>query len=196
MTTIEIKLTHTFLSTCHDLPALLKDCNKLTTFCSRLVKQSERFPDRYDPFKYRGDGFELFTEALIKLSSVDNYSIGIYDYQNSVADAPGVDGFGKSTRNGKPATVQCKYVGDHEKLLTASDGKNNLATLVSSSLLFYDVDKNDPNCMLIVTTASGLHHYTDEKMFDKKVRCLGWEQLKRLVDGNVAFWDQFRLLCS
>lgn len=196
MTAISIELTHTFLITAHDLPGLLKDCNKISTFCSRLVKQSDLYPNRYDPLKYRGDGFELFVEALIKLSSIDNRIIGIYDFKNAVTDAPGVDGVGKCVKTGKPATVQCKFVSDHDKLLTANDGKNNLAGFVTSSLLFYDVDVKDKNSMLIITTADGLHYYTEGKMFDNKVRCIGYKELQRLVDNNLAFWDQFRLLIS
>lgn len=188
---MNIELTHSFLLTCHDLTGLLEGVTKLSTFCSRLVRQSELYPDRYDPLKYRGDGFELFTEALIKLSSADN-RIGIFDYQNSPADTPGVDGFGKGS-NGKPATVQCKFVNRNDTLLTAT-GESNLSTFVNQSLLFFDVDVKDTHNMLVVTTASGLHHYTDSVMFGKKVRCLGYEQLRELVDNNVAFWDQFRVL--
>lgn len=189
-----IELTHTFLLTCHDLTELTDNCYKLSTYCNRLVKQSEKYPDRYDPLKYRGDGFELFVEAFIKLNSANN-AIGIYDYQNSETDAPGVDGFGKGS-NGKPATVQCKFVSDSSKLLTANDGKSNLAGFVTSSLLFYKVDVEDRHNMLIVTTAKGLHHYTDAQMFDKKVRCLGYDELRMLVDNNFAFWDQFRELLT
>lgn len=188
---MEIKLTHSFLLTCHNLDALLKDCHKLSTFCSRLIKQSTEFPNRYDPFKYRGDGFELFVEALIKLSPVDN-RIGISKYQNSQVDAPGVDGFGTGS-NGKPATVQCKFVGNSEKQLTAGN-TSNLANFVNQSLLMFEVDPKNQNNMLVVTTAAGLHHYTDATLFQGKVRCLGYEELRQLVDNNLVFWDLFREL--
>jgi hypothetical protein len=191
MSNITIELTHSFLLTCHNLSDLLDNCNKLSTFCSRLVKQSELYPNRYDPLKYRGDGFELFTEALIKLGSTDN-RIGIYDYQNSIADAPGVDGFGIGS-NGKPATVQCKFVSKTDTYLTAT---GNLSNFVTQSILKFDVDKNDEFNMLIVTTATGLHHYSDQVMFDKKVKCLGYNELRQLVDNNLAFWNQFRKLLS
>ena len=186
---MNIQLTHSFLLTCNDLQGLLKDCNKLSTFSTRLVKQSEQFPDQQDPRKYRGDGFELFVEALIKLSPVDN-RIGIYNYSNSTPDTPGVDGFGLGS-NGKPATVQCKFVSDSSKLLTA---ESNLSNFVNQSVFKFDVDVKDSQNMLVVTTASGLHHYTDAVMFDKKVRCLGYVELRRMVDNNFAFWEQFREL--
>lgn len=189
MSTLSIELTHSFLLTSYNVQELLIGCDKLSTFCNRLVKQSERFPDRQDPLKYRGDGFELFTEALIKLSSADN-RIGIYDYQNTITDAPGVDGFGKGS-NGKPATVQCKFVSKSDDVLTAT---GNLSNFVNQSLLKFGVDVNDTQNMLVVTTAAGLHYYTDSIMFDKKVRCLGQTELRMLVDNNFAFWENFRKL--
>ena len=194
MTAINIELTHPFLYTCHDLQGLLLDCNKLSTFSSRLVKQSELFPDRFNPFKYRGDGFELFCEALLKLGSADN-RLGIYDYQNCEVDAPGVDGFGIGS-NGKPATVQCKFVSKTDTYLTATSGKENLSNFVNQSLLKFNVDKDDTNNMLVLTTSMGLHHYTDTVMFDKKVRCINNHYLRELVDNNYAFWNQFRKLIS
>ena len=63
------KLTHPFLYQCHNIDSLLKNVYKISTYCNRLEKQSILFPDRYDPDKYKGDGFELFVEALIKLSN-------------------------------------------------------------------------------------------------------------------------------
>jgi hypothetical protein len=196
MPSISIELTHTFLLKAHDLDGLLKGCYKFSTFKNRLLKQSDLFPDRYDPFKYRGDGFELFTEALIKLFPIDNRIIGIYDYKNSVQDAPGVDGFGLSAVNGRPSTVQCKFVSDESKLLAANDPKSNLMNFAFQSQNKFGVKVDDYNNMLIVTTAEGLHHYTDREMFLGKVRVLNGRAIRELVDDNVAFWDAFRTLCS
>jgi hypothetical protein len=56
------------------------------------------------------------------------------------------------------------------------------------------VDIGDADNMLIITTADGLHHYTDVEMFKKKVRCLGMKELRSLVDNNNLFWDSFRRL--
>ncbi len=190
---MNIELTHQFLLTAHDLPGLLENCNKVSTFCSRLERQSALFPDRYDPDKYKGDGLELFTEALIKLSPVDN-RIGITDYK--VVEAyqdVGVDGSGIGF-NGQPATVQVKYRSNSEKTLTANN--DHLSNFVMASLLHEGVSPEDYTNMLIVTTAQGLHYFTDHEMYKGKVRCLGREQLRELVDNNQAFWDQFRKLCS
>ena len=190
---MEIQLTHPFINRSHDLTELLTDCNKMTTYCSRLEKQSELFPDRYDPNKYKGDGFELFVEALIKLSSVDN-RIGICEYKVGDENSDtGVDGYGIGI-NGRVATVQVKYRSNNQQQLTANT--DHLSNFVMTSLMKYKVDIETKTNMLIVTTAEGLHHYTDNEMFSKQVRCLGYKQLRELVDNNLNFWNQFRQLLN
>lgn len=186
------ELSHRFLVTCHDINALLKDCNKLSTFCSRLEKQSTMFPNRYNPDKYKGDGLELFTEALIKLSPTDN-RIGIGDYKVVEGQDVGVDGAGVGA-NGRPATVQVKYRGNGASLLTANN--DHLSNFVAASFIHNSVLPDDRNNMLIVTTAEGLHFFTDKEMYAGKVRCLGRDQLRQLVDNNELFWNRFRELCS
>lgn len=189
---MNITLEHVFLKRCHNLPELLKDCNKLSTFCSRLEKQSTLFPDRYDPDKYKGDGFELFVEALIKLSPIDN-RIGIGNYEPIQMGDTGVDGKGIGI-NGKKATVQVKYRSNHNQVLTANG--DHLSNFVMSSAFHEKIDVDDKNNMLIVTTAKGLHHFTETEMFINKVRCIGYEELRSLVDNNSLFWDCFRKLCE
>lgn len=189
---MKIALTHRFTLTAHDLPGLLEGCNKLNTFCSRLEKQAALHPNRYDPDKYKGDGFELFTEALIKLSPIDN-RIGVGNYKVIEGQDTGVDGSGVGA-NGKPATVQVKYRGNGRSVLTANN--DHLSNFVMSSLLAEGVDADDTRNMLIVTTAEGLHHFTDAEMFHGKVRCIGREDLRDLVDNNQLFWDAFRELIA
>lgn len=189
---MNITLEHTFINRSHDLNGLLINCNKLSTFCNRLEKQSILFPDRYNSDKYKGDGFELFVEALIKLSPVDN-RIGISEYRlgNASTDT-GVDGLGIGI-DGKIATVQVKYRSDNKQLLTAN--KDHLSNFVMTSI-FEGVDKDTKTNMLIITTAEGLHHFTDNQMFLNKVRCIGYNELRQLVDNNNIFWNNFRNLLN
>jgi hypothetical protein len=184
------KLQHPFLYKCHDLDGLLKNVKKLSTFCTRLEQQSVLFPNRYEPNDYKGDGLELFAEALIKLSPADN-RIGIGKYQPVTNGDTGVDGVGVGI-DGKPATVQVKYRSDSRQLLTGN--VDHLSNFITASLLRYGVDPKSKTNMLIVTTAAGLHHFTDNEMFQKQVRCIGYEQLRELVDNNILFWDAFRNL--
>ena len=187
---MEIKLNHIFITRAHDLHGLLVNCNKLSTFCTRLEKQSLLYPNRYNADKYKGDGFELFVEALIKLSPVDN-RIGISNYEpGDENNDKGIDGYGIGI-DGKIATVQVKYRSNNTQLLTTNN--DHLSNFVMSSL-FEGVDKDTKTNMLIITTADGLHHYTDNEMFLNKVRCIGYQQLRELVDNNILFWDNFRKL--
>lgn len=186
------KLTHPFLYQCHNIDSLLKNVYKISTYCNRLEKQSILFPDRYDPDKYKGDGFELFVEALIKLSPVDN-RIAIAKYVPVTSDDTGVDGIGIGI-DGKPATVQVKYRSNNTQMLTAN--QDHLSNFVVASVLKHNVDSATKTNMLIITTADGLHYFTDNEMFLNRVRCIGYQQLRELVDNNILFWDAFRTLVT
>lgn len=189
---MEITLTHSFINKCYNLKELLTDCYKVSTFCNRLEKQSILFPDRQNPDTYKGDGFELFVEALIKLHPCDN-RIGIGNYQVNTNLDTGVDGRGIGI-DGKPATVQVKYRSNSMSTLTANN--DHLSNFVMTSLLTENVDKETNTNMLIITTAAGLHHFTDNEMFLNKVRCIGYNQLRELVDNNILFWNEFRKLLN
>ena len=184
-----IELTHGFIKKAHDLPALLDGCVKMSTFMTRLERQAQLWPNRYSPNDYKGDGFELFVEALIKLSPVDG-RIAITDYTPGDPNRDnGIDGFGISM-TGKKAGVQIKYRGDSRKDLTAKE--DNLNSFMTEAYL-EDIEKDRAN-LLIVTTAKGLNHYTDHEKFRGMVRCLGIKDLRSLVDNNNLFWDSFRKL--
>jgi len=187
-----MELNHIFRKRAHNLMALVAGCQKLSTYLNRLERQSVLFPDRYDPNDYAGDGFHLFVEALIKLSPVDN-RIAISDFQVVEGLDTGVDGFGIGI-NGKPATVQCKFRGDKRWLLTANN--DHLSNFLAASQNKYGVDINDKANMLIVTSGEGLHFFTEAEMLYGKVRCIGYKELRELVDNNIPFWNKFRELCS
>ena len=178
-----ITLTHPFIFRCSDRNSLLNNCLKLNTFLHNLDKQSKSSPDEN---KYKGDGLELFAEALIKLSPIDK-RVGITDYNVVTDNDTGVDGFGIGI-NGRPATVQVKNR-TANYILTANE--DHLTNFSNTSFIKYGVKVEDKDNMLIITTADDLHHYTDNEMFDGKVRCLNRENLRRLVDDNNFFWNSF-----
>ena len=195
---MNINLTHPFIKRSHFINGkigileLLNETNKLSTFCSKLENQSTLFPNRYNPLLYIGDGFELFVEALIKLSPIDN-RIGISHYENIsslYAIDTGVDGVGVGIDN-KPATVQAKYRSNSAQLLSANI--DHLSNFVYASIAKYGVDPASKTNMLIITTAEGLHYFTDNEMFENKIRCIGNKHLKELVDNNFLFWNTLRL---
>ena len=44
----------------------------------------------------------------------------------------------------------------------------------------------------VITTATGLHHYTDNENFRGYVHCVGYDQLRSMLDNNLSFWDLCR----
>lgn len=164
----------------------------MSTFCTHLEKQAALHPNRYDPDKYKGDGFELFAEALIKLFPVDG-RIGIGNYKVVTEGDTGADGTGIGM-NGRPATTQMKYRGDSRTLLKAN--QDHLSNFIAASQNKYGVLVDDMDNMLIITTAENVHPFTRDEMLYKKVRCVGYQDLRNLVDNNSLFWNQFRSLCS
>jgi hypothetical protein len=199
---MEIKLIHPFLWNCHKIQKennivdgideILKETKKLSTFNRKLVNQSSLYPNRYNPDNYKGDGFELFVEALIKLSPMDN-RIGIGKYEPVTDGDTGVDGFGIGI-DLKPATVQVKYRSNNSQLLNSNE--DHLSNFITASILRYKIDPSSKTNMLIITTAKGLHYFTDNEMFQNKVRCIGYEDLRDMVDNNLLFWDSFRNLVT
>jgi hypothetical protein len=190
---MNIKLKHSFLKTCTDITGLFNNVVKINSFCSRLEKQADNAINSiiYDPNDYKGDGFELLIEALIKLSPADN-RLGIFDYSIvDKSDDVGVDGYGVGI-DGKACTVQVKYRSDNTVNLTSNN--DHLANFASSSFIHYGVEPASNTNMVVFTTAKGLHYYTDENMFKNKVRCIGHNELRELLDNNYGFWNSLRTL--
>ena len=201
-----VPLTHPFLWRCQNPSFLLDDCTKFNTFCSQLEKQAKIvFPQPKQEtdeaknnrmgllYKYKGDAFELFVEALIKLFPCDKRLALIEDYQIITGQDVGVDGHGICGYNHKPFTVQCKYR-QHDYVLTANN--DHLTNFTSASMLHFGVDQNpDPTThkcnMLIVSSAESLNFFTDYEMFGQKVHALCRNDIRKLVDNNSTFWKFF-----
>jgi hypothetical protein len=41
----------------------------------------------------------------------------------------------------------------------------------------------------IFTTAEGLHFYTQNEKFRGSIKCIGYKELRELLDNNVHFWN-------
>jgi hypothetical protein len=158
----------------------------------RLEEQSLMDPIRYDSQKYLGDGFEFFIEVLLALHPVDN-RLGVSNYKPIQENDNGVDGIGTNILL-EPCVVQIKYRSNTQSLLTAT--ADHLSNLFSDGMLTHGVvsDALNPKNYrhFVFTTADGLHFYTDQEMFKSKVRCVGYKELKGIIDNNMVFWDRVR----
>jgi hypothetical protein len=189
-------LEHIFQTKCHNLESLFSGITKLSTFMRRLEEQALIDPQRYDRDKYVGDGFEFFIELLLNLHPIDN-RIGVYNYSPKQENDNGVDGVGVNILN-EPCVVQIKYRSNTSEYLTAN--KDHLSNLFSDGdashrvVIDHDNEKNYRH--FIFTTAKDLHHYTDAEMFKKKVKCIGYNEIRSLIDNNIVFWNKVREVVS
>lgn len=189
---MNIQLHHQFQTKSHDLVRLFEGIDKMSKFMRRLEDHSVIDTLRYEPNMYLGDGFEFFIELLLALHPVDN-RLGVYNYTPVQSNDNGVDGIGVNILL-EPCVIQVKYRSNTQSVLTAT--KDSLSNLFSDGMLAHNVvsDANNPRNYrhFVFTTADGLHFYTDAEMFKGKVKCVGYNDLRTLVDGNMPFWNKCR----
>lgn len=183
-------MQHQFKYICYDSIKLLDGCNKLSTFISRLNNQAEENHGMgWTADEYKGLAFEALIEVLITASPIDK-RINIKNYRphDSKVDGRdmGIDGYGES-HDGKLHTVQIKFRSDSTVDLTSNDGISNFVAHTMLHPKYKDAD------MTVFTTAKDLHRIVSEEMYWDRVRTVGYDDLRKLIDGNLAFWDLFRL---
>jgi hypothetical protein len=182
------ELKHSFIRRCINRHELLEGVYKFNTFASRLEKQAKKYggDDDKSVNEYKGWGFELFGEALVRSRPYDK-RIGISEYRLvEEDDDTGVDDYGIGS-NGNPATVQFKYRQADYVLTTNAD---HLTNFTYASLHKFKVTE-DCN-MLIITSGKELHWHTQQHMLGVGVRCLNRQKIRKLVDDQKPFWDDFR----
>ncbi len=157
----------------------------LSQLSTKIIKISSGFEKLAykDADKLKGDLFEIFAELFFKILSADN-RIGIYDYKPAPAvDDYGVDGYGIGM-NGLPCTVQVKFRSDATTELKQEDIKQ----FAYQSIITFNVDKDTKDNMIVFTNAKGLHWVTEANVFSGRVKAIGYEQIKALIDNNTVFW--------
>lgn len=182
-------MKHKFQHRCYNATNLLKDCNKLNTFMTRLNKQAgEEHGMGWTSDEYKGMAFEALVEVLVTASPIDK-RINIKDYRPHCSKIDGadmgIDGFGLS-HDGNLHTVQIKYRSNVITDLTTKDMISNFVATTASSPVYKDAD------MTVFTTAKGLGQKIAEDMYHGRVRTIGFKDLSKLIDNNQSFWDLFR----
>ena len=191
---MKVKIKHNFKTKCHNLIGLFDGVHKMSTFMSRLERQSLKDPDRYDPDKYKGDGFEFFVELFLMLHPNDN-RVGIHKYQPVQENDNGVDGIGVNILKQK-SVVQIKYRSNTQYYLTTNE--DHLGNLIVDGMGKYNVvyAKERKNYRhFIFTTAKGLNYYTDQEVFKSRVKCFAIDDFKAMLNNNMIFWtDAFEII--
>jgi hypothetical protein len=198
-----MKISHGFGLRSHNLIGLFDKTNKVSTFMNKLEKQALLDTLRYDSNKYKGDGFEFLVEIFLKSHAYDN-RIGITNYEPIQKDDNGVDGIGVNL-TGEKCVIQIKYRSNNKAVLTATEDK--LSNMISDGMFQHGVsatpdklkmisEKKSAPLHYVITTASGLHHYTDFENFKGYVHCVGFENLKSMLDGNLSFWNLCRQIAN
>lgn len=186
---MKIELKHIFKSKIpkEDMLPLFKG-KTLSSFMNKLEKLAIKDIARYEKNKVLGDGFEFFVELLLLLHPVDS-RLGIGDYTPVMLNDNGVDGVGTNIW-GNPCVVQIKYRSKKDTLLTGN--KDHLSNMFSDGSLKYQVHPTNVEDKeirhFIFTTGEGLHFYTDNEMYKKKVKCFGYKDIRGLIDNNILFW--------
>lgn len=136
--------------------------------------------------EFKGDGFEALVEVLINSMSTDK-RIGIRNYLPNTERDMGIDGRGITNEiNSRPVTVQVKYRSDVRSELTTQDGISNF---IANTTL--DDDLKNAH-MVFFTTAKGINRSVLTEMYFDKPKVFGFNDIKKLIDNNPAFWDTFR----
>jgi hypothetical protein len=202
-----VTLTHPAIKKYGDLSTVMRGVDTVQKMARQIKKSGRKYSSLISPDNqelqeriynsYTGDVFEIFVEFLIKSNS-QNRRIGIVGYtpvnQSNGKKDFGVDGYGISQINGRPATVQIKFRSEMMNYMLTGN-KDHLTNFKNNSHETYGVNYGDVDNMLIVSTAGSIHHTTRNEMLNGKVRCLLLDQLEQIAHG-VAFWDEFRRLLA
>jgi len=186
-------MIHSFQYNAHDLVALFEGTTKFSGrggWKSKMEAQSTLDENKYPRLNYVGDAFEFFAELMFKIMGPIREFGGIHDYLPQQENDNGVDAICKNW-DGQLSVVQIKYKRDSERMLTAN--ADHLGNMIVQSQLQYNIIKHNPDKKettkyFVITTGKSLHYYTDNEFFLNNVKCIGWGQLCKMLDGNIGFW--------
>lgn len=151
-------------------------------------------PDSLE-LKIIGDSFELFCEFFVKFCGAADRRIAIKNYQLLDMQDNGVDAVGLDPETGQDVYLQYKCFNEHEFL--TGGGRAHLDSFVAEVNILTRQKHPDPSTikmwprMIVITSAAGIHRYTQEEKYKGEVECISIAQLKHLTN-TPSFWDGFR----
>lgn len=215
---MKVELLHPFFNRYKDAILLFEGCRTMGSWISRqskIAKMIEADPSKVS-FKsdksasqdiandFRGVSFEGFTEIFFHIFGIDP-RIGIRDCRPFSGKDYGVDLVGIGN-NGHPATIQCKFRTEYDKVLKGD--KDHLHNFVIQSWEDCGVPKEDTENMLIITTGKEVYYDDMTNEWNNKVRYIALNQswgcfrglkyqpqdptnifsLRAMTDHNLNFW--------
>ena len=163
-----------------DKKLLVHETFKMSTWINKIELLVEDHNIEFNRFKFTGDAFEHLVESIITWGRSDK-AINCIDVEPAPYDEPGIDLIGKAHDRRSIHTIQCKYRTDI--LSTINETHDHIAMFPSVSLTKYDA-----KYMTLWTTAKDLNRVLNEA-WEGKVRTIGFDKMRKLVDDNHAFWN-------
>lgn len=155
----------------------------LSHFMKSVEKEAQNFPDEDQAFSFKGDMLEILAE-LFFCAFENDPSVGLTKYEAvSIVDDYGVDGYGRNAA-GKKCAVQVKYRHNPKDSVLYAE----IARTYTSAMLQLDLELEGENRIYVFTTASDVTP-SCSKVFGKMLRVINREQIERLINGNVNFWE-------
>ena len=187
-----MRLTHKFTRRATDEEKLsIASAGSLSAMVKVIAILSEKKdPNRYKPDNFKGDAFEWFAEFFFKTFGNDNFFLNVNGYQPNKGADYGVDGFGKYSKDTtKSVAVQIKYKSNLTKVLSSAE--DNLSNFGLHANAKYGVEI-DEKYLIVFTSGKGIAQTTQKGIFNDKVTCINGEIIKRYIDTNESFWEEFQ----
>lgn len=186
-------LFKTWLSEVDTLSQLINKIDSLSKKCSdygyTISPQYATTQEAQNKFK--GDLFEIFTEAFIKVNAFGN-ELDISDYTNTTKDFEGVDATG--TVQGNNVAVQIKFLSDPRNNVSF-DAMRDFHTVATSVL---DVENNKSRLILFTTSYLGIDYSKMNNLYrnilEKNIRIFGYDKISYFIDNNIDVWNRINTI--
>lgn len=176
---------------------MIKNINKKADILPLKIRPltftNEDYFDPYENIKvYKGDMFEIFTEAFLKIYQNDK-KVGILNCEPiDITEDLGVDFVGKSTINVEEnVCVQSKFRSNEMYQFSYRE----LSTFMSTSANQYKAFGRN---QVLITTSKIIPNIHDDvvnyivKNINPDLRVIEKSFLQQTVDNNKGFWDTFK----
>lgn len=170
---------------CKPVLSIFKGCSKgatLEEYMKAIEKYALQISDEDERRTFKGDMLEILAEIFFKAFE-NSPTVGLRNYTPIPLDQDyGVDAKGINA-NGETCAVQVKYRLNPLEEITYSD----IARTYASGNIQLKLDLKGKDRIYVFTTASGVNKEC-RKVFNRMVRVIGKNIIRREINNNVNFW--------